>query len=156
MNTCIFPGSFDPFTLGHLDIARRAAGLFDKVYVAIMENPEKKGMFDFNRRKAIAEVSCVGLDNVEVITAGGLLVDLVEKLGAVAVVKGVRNETDFGYEMMLCGINKHLGMKAETLFIPTSAEYGFVCSAFVRELIKYGCALDGLVHPDSVELIKNG
>ena len=55
----------------------------------------------------------------------------------------MRNETDFGYEMMLCGINKHLGMKAETLFIPTSAEYGFVCSAFVRELIKYGCALTG-------------
>ena len=156
MSTCIFPGSFDPFTLGHLDIARRAAGLFDKVYVAIMENHEKKGMFDFNRRKAIAEVSCAELDNVEVIVAKGLLADLAERLGAVAVVKGVRNEADFGYEMMFCGINKHLGMKAETVFIPTSAEYSFVCSAFVRELIKYERELDGLMHPDAIELIKNG
>ncbi|HOA84971.1 MAG: pantetheine-phosphate adenylyltransferase [Clostridiales bacterium] len=156
MRICVFPGSFDPFTLGHLDVARRAAGLFDKVYVAIMQNSEKVGMFDFSRRKMIAEVSCAGLENVEVIAAQGLLVDLVAELGAAAVVKGVRNEADFGYEMMLAGINRHLGMKAETVFIPTSAEYSFVCSAFARELIRYGRGLEGVLHPDAIELIKNG
>ena len=76
MRSCIIPGSFDPFTLGHLDIVKRAAKLFDKVYVAIMINSAKTGAFDFAKRKKIAELSCAGLDNVEIITADGLLCEL--------------------------------------------------------------------------------
>ncbi len=155
MKSCIFPGSFDPFTLGHLDIARRAAKIFDKVYVAVMVNSEKKGQFDFGQRKMIAEVSCKNIPEIEVITADGLLVDVVAALGASAIVKGVRNGSDFDYEMMLAGINKFLSGSVETIWLPTSPEYSFICSAFVRELIKYERPLSGVLHPDAVKLIEN-
>lgn len=156
MRTCIIPGSFDPLTLGHLDVIRRATAVFDKVYVAIMVNSEKKGMFDFGQRKLIAEASCAGMPGVEIVTADGLLVDLCTALGACAIVKGVRNGADFDYEMSLAGINKFLAGGIETLWLPTAPEYSFICSAFVREMIRYGRSLDGVLHPGAINLIMNG
>ncbi len=155
MKTCVVPGSFDPFTLGHLDVVKRAAKLFDKVYVAIMINSEKKGSFDFAMRKKIAQVSCAELKNVEVITADGLLCELCKALGACAIVKGVRNATDFDYETTLTGINRFLDPDIETVFIPSSAGYAFISSTFVREMIKHEKPLDGALHPDAVKLLKS-
>ncbi len=153
MRSCIIPGSFDPFTLGHLDVVRRASKLFDKVYVAIMVNSSKQGSFDFSKRKKIAELSCEGLSNVEVITADGLLADLCRALGVSAIVKGVRNSQDFAYEFNMAGMNKHLNPEVETLFLPCSPEYSFVSSTFVRELIKHQKSLKGIMHDGAIEYI---
>ena len=156
MRSCILPGSFDPFTLGHFDIVARAAKLFDQVYVAIMINSEKKGTFDLAQRKLIAEVSCADLGNVKVITADGMLCDLCAALGVSAIVKGVRNVTDYDYETTLAGINRFLAPNIETVFIPSTAEYSYISSTMVRELIKYERPLDSILHPDAVKMIKAG
>ena len=153
MRACIIPGSFDPFTLGHLDVVKRASGLFDKVYVAIMVNSSKQGRFDFSQRKRIAELSCAGLQNVEIITADGLLCDLCRALGVYAIVKGVRNAQDFTYEQNMAGMNKFLNSDVETLFLPSSPELSFLSSTFARELIKYERPLGGVLHPDAIEYI---
>ncbi len=156
MKSCIIPGSFDPFTLGHLDLVIRTSKLFDKVYVAVMVNSEKKGYFDFRQRKLIAEASCAQLSNVSVITADGMLAELCKALGVCAIVKGVRNVTDFDYETTLAGVNRNLAPQIETVFIPTSPEYSHVCSAFVREMLKYEHSLNGIVHHDAIKLINSG
>ena len=153
MRACIIPGSFDPFTLGHLDIVKRASKLFDKVYVAIMINSAKTGAFDFAKRKKIAELSCAGLDNVEIITADGLLCELCRALDVSAIVKGVRNTEDFVYESNMAGMNKFLAPEVETVFLPTAREYSFISSTFVRDLIKYEKSLSGVMHPDAIEYI---
>lgn len=153
MKICIVPGSFDPFTLGHLDVVKRAADLFDKVYVAIMINSQKKGMFDFAQRKRIAELSCAGLENVEVITADGLLVDLCRGLGASAVVKGVRDAQDCTYEINMARMNGFIDGSFETVLLPAKPELSFLSSTFVRELMKYEKPLDGALHPDAVAYI---
>ncbi len=153
MKICVVPGSFDPFTLGHLDVVKRAAKLFDKVYVAIMVNPSKQGNFDFSKRKRIAEITCEGIENVEVITADGLLVDLCRALGASAVVKGVRNAQDYAYEQNMADMNKHLNPDVETLFLPASPEYSYVSSTFVRELLKHDRSLKGVMHENAIEYI---
>lgn len=154
MKICVFPGSFDPFTLGHLDIVKRAAVIFDRVYVAIMVNSEKRGAFDFAQRKRIAEVSCADIPNVQVITADGMLCDLCRTLSACAVVKGIRNGADYDYETTLAGVNRHLAPQVETVWIPSSSEYTFICSAFVRELLKYERPLEGVLHPAAIDMIR--
>ena len=116
MKICIIPGSFDPFTLGHLDVVERAAKLFDKVYVIIMVNAEKKRTFDLEASRKIAELSCEGIGNVEVMASEGLLADLCRELKADAIVKGIRNEGDYEYENTLAGINKFLVPEVETVF----------------------------------------
>lgn len=153
MKICVVPGSFDPFTIGHLDIVERASKMFDKVYVAIMVNINKTGTFDLATRKKIAEVSCGALPNVTVITAEGLLVDLCEALGAVAIVKGVRNVNDYVYEADLADINRHLA-HVETVWLPARPSLSFISSTFVRELIKYERPIDGALHPDALHIIE--
>lgn len=153
MRICVVPGSFDPFTLGHLDIVRRAARLFDKVYVAVMVNGGKQGNFAFEVRQKIAEVSCAGLENVEVIYSSGLLYELCESLGACAVVKGMRNSIDYSYECELAEINHHLSPLLETVLLASRPELGYISSSYVRELVRYGKPLDDVLHPAAVKLI---
>jgi pantetheine-phosphate adenylyltransferase len=157
MKSCIIPGSFDPFTLGHFDIVKRASKIFDKVYVVIMVNSEKNGKFDFRQRKLIAAASCAELENVEVITADGLLSDVCSALKVSAIVKGIRNATDADYEISLSNINRFIGgEELETVFLPARHEHSFVSSTFVRELIKYNRSLLGAMHPDAIKLINIG
>ena len=153
MKICVVPGSFDPFTLGHLDIVERASKLFDKVYVAIMVNSEKSGTFDLATRKKIAEVSCGDLPNVSVITAEGLLADLCTALGADAIVKGVRNASDYNYESVFADANRRLS-GIETLWLPARPELNFISSTFVRELLRYDHKIDAAVHPDATHIIE--
>lgn len=153
MKICVIPGSFDPFTIGHLDIVERAAKVFDKVYVAIMVNSEKRGTFDLATRKQIAEVSCGDIAGVTVITAEGLLADLCSALGATAIVKGIRNSVDYSYEADLADINRHLA-PIDTMWIPARPSLAFISSTFVRELIKYERSLENVVHPDAMHIIE--
>ncbi len=153
MKICVVPGSFDPFTIGHLDIVKRAAELFDKVYVAIMVNSEKTGKFDLATRKKIADVSCGDIPGVTVITAEGLLADLCSALGAAAIVKGVRNAADYNYEAVFADANRHL-TGIETVWLPARPELNFVSSSFVRELMRYDRKIDAVMHPDALPIIE--
>lgn len=154
MKSCIIPGSFDPFTLGHLDIVVRASMIFDKVYVAIMVNPKKKGFLNFATRKRIAEISCAGLANVEVITADGFLVDLCAALKTRVIVKGVRNSTDYEYEKNFANANKFISPTVETLYMQSSSEYEFISSSLVRELALNGRKINGLVDSNVIKFIE--
>ncbi len=153
MKIVLIPGSFDPLTLGHVDIIERAAKLFDKVIVVVSINSDKRGMFTFSQRKRIAEVSCSHIPNVSVITADGIIADLATAMGVKAIVKGVRNMTDFEWETHLYQINRSISPDIETILIPASPEKQHISSSFAREMIKYEKSLVNVLAPEAVELI---
>ncbi|HPE95052.1 MAG TPA: pantetheine-phosphate adenylyltransferase [Bacillota bacterium] len=134
--TALIPGSFDPITVGHLDLIERCAAIFDEVTVAVAANGEKKTMFDYDERIMRVEKAVKHLDNVLVVRLDGLVSELAEKLDAV-IVKGARNATDFDYENMLSQINREL-TSAETMILPADERFMFVSSTFVRDLIRHG------------------
>ncbi|MDD6728875.1 MAG: pantetheine-phosphate adenylyltransferase [Eubacteriales bacterium] len=138
MRIAVCPGSFDPVTLGHVDIIERAADLFDKVIVLVMSNSSKKPMFTLDERVELIK-KCVTRPNVEIDTYSGLLVDYAKAHDAVAIVKGLRAVSDFDYEFQLALINKSLYPKIETLFLPAKGENMFLSSSMVKEV----CSLDG-------------
>ena len=134
-------------------LTRIGEGEIDEVIVAIMNNSSKNSFFTLLERKEIAEKTCMELENVKVITADGMLYDVAHAMGAKYIVKGVRNTEDFVYESNMAGMNKFLAPEVETVFLPTAPEYSFVCSTFVRDLIKYEKSLVGVMHPDAIEYI---
>lgn len=153
MKIAIVPGSFDPMTLGHKSLIERAGRLFDEVVVAIMVNPDKKGMFDFEERKAIAELTLAGVENVRVITSDGYLADLAAGIGAVAIVKGVRNTTDFEYEQEMAAFNHARCPSCETVYLPA---YGLadISSTAARKALADGADTGRLLSADAAEYIK--
>jgi pantetheine-phosphate adenylyltransferase len=142
----VCPGSFDPVTLGHLDIITRAAGRFDRLVVAVLENPRKQGLFSVDERIALLEAEIAHLDNVEVATFQGLLVDFCRDRGIGLVVKGLRAVSDFEYELQMAQMNQRIGA-VETLFLPTSAEHSYLSSSLVKEVARYGGSISGTVTP---------
>ena len=156
MNIAIYPGSFDPITLGHLDIIRRAAACFDKVYVCVMVNCEKKQpMFTPERRLELIRHSVAHISNVEVENWSGLLADYVRAKNAHILVKGVRNCADFELENQMARINQGICPGLETLLLPASAEFEHFSSTMAREMIRYGQPLTKYVPaPVAEELMK--
>ena len=137
MRTAICPGSFDPITLGHLDVVRRAAKLFDRVIVLVLSNGEKdRGMFAPRRRLELAKLAVDGLPNVEADLWTGLLADYARQKGACALVKGVRNGTDFDWENQMAWINQSLVEELETVLLPASPENSWITSTMAREMIR--------------------
>ena len=155
MRIAIVPGSFDPMTLGHKDIIKRALKLFDKVVVAIMINPSKVGTFSFLQRKKIAEITLKDLKNVTVITADGYLADLAAALNAVAIVKGVRDICDFDYEQEMAIFNHNKNDVTETIYLPAYGKNVDISSSLARKLIAGGESLEGVLPADVVEYIKS-
>jgi len=145
------PGTFDPVTSGHLDIIGRACRFFDRFYVAVASNPYKNPMFTLEERMSLLEKSTRGLPNVEVISFDCLLVELAERLGANAIVKGLRAISDFEYEFQMAQINSRMDSQVETFFVMASTEYSFLSSSAVRELGVYGGDIAGLVPPEIEE-----
>ncbi len=143
----VYPGSFDPVTNGHMDIIRRSARTFDKVYVAVLVNSSKKPMFSIDQRMEWIRKASDGLDNVEVDTFSGLLVDYMKDKGARFIIKGLRAVSDFEYEFQMALMNHKLSKDIETLFMMTSAKYQYLSSSIVKEIARHGASLDGLV-PD--------
>ena len=141
----VVPGSFDPITNGHLDIITRAAKVFAKVNVVIMNNSAKNSLFTVEERKALIEEATKGLPNVVVESSDGLMIDYAEKVGAVAVVRGLRAVTDFEYEMQITSMNRVLDEDIETFFIMTKNQYSFLSSSIVKEVAKYGGNISELV-----------
>ena len=148
MTRAVCPGSFDPVTNGHLDILRRAAGLFDELVVATGTNPSKSRLFDPEARMEMLREVCADLPNVTVMGFSGLIVDFCRGIGAQAIVKGLRGGTDYEYELPMAQMNAHL-TGVETVFVPTNAALGYVSSSLVKEVASLGGDVSALV-PDFV------
>lgn len=148
MRTAIYPGSFDPITIGHLDIVQRAAAQFDRLIVCVMDNSEKNGLFSPEERVALIRRSLEGMegvDNVVVDQASGLLVDYAQKQGANCVVKGLRRVADFEAEMQMADINRRLCPGVDTLFLTARPGLAFLSSTIVKEMARYQVDLRGYV-----------
>ncbi|HEX5429092.1 MAG TPA: pantetheine-phosphate adenylyltransferase [Pedococcus sp.] len=142
---CVCPGSYDPVTLGHVDIIRRAAALYDEVVVAVLHNPAKTGTFSPQERRDLVVEACTDLPNVRVELFGGrLLVDVCRDVEAGSIVKGLRGGTDFAYELPMALMNRHL-TGVETVFLPGDPQFGHVSSSLVKEVARYGGDISGLV-----------
>lgn len=138
MGIAVYPGSFDPPTLGHVDIIRRAAGLFEKVVIAVGANPTKQPLFELNDRLAMLREITEHLENVEVEPFSGLLVDFARTKGASVVIRGLRAVSDFENEFQMALANRMLEPDVETVFLMTSADVMFVSSSIVKEIARLG------------------
>ena len=143
----VFPGTFDPITLGHEDLTRRAARLFDGVILAVADSKSKKPLFTLDERIAIAREAFKDLHNVEVIGFSGLLMNFVRQHGARVVVRGVRAVSDFDYEFQLAGMNRQLYPEVETIFMTPGEQYGYVSATLVREISILGGDVRKFVSP---------
>ena len=156
MNIAIYPGSFDPITLGHLDIIRRAARCFDKVCVCVMVNCQKKQpMFTPERRLELIRQSVSDVPNVEVENWIGLLADFAVDHGATAIVRGVRNTSDFDVEYQMALINQGIHPGLETMLLPASAAYQHFSSSMAREMIRYGQPLEQYLPASIIPLVRD-
>ncbi len=154
MRIGIYPGSFDPITNGHLDIIRRAAGMFDKLIVTVMVNANKKGMFDFETRCRFIRDCTSDLPNVEVAASTALLADYAKDVGATAIVKGLRAMSDFENEFQMALINKRLNPQVETVFLVTSAENMFLSSSVIKEIGGYGADVSPFIPEPILDEVK--
>jgi pantetheine-phosphate adenylyltransferase len=137
MSGAVCPGSFDPVTLGHIDVFERAAAQFDEVVVAVLVNPNKQGMFTLDERIAMVTESTTHLRNLRVESGEGLVVDFATARGLTAIVKGLRTGTDFEYELQMAQMNKHIA-GVDTFFVATTPRYSFVSSSLAREVAMLG------------------
>jgi len=147
--TVIFPGSFDPVTLGHMDIVNRASALFTKLIVAVMDNKNKETVFNAEERAAFVRKCVKGLPNVDVFIYSGLLTDFFKSAGAAAIVRGVRGPSDFDFELTYAQAFKKYDNNMETLFLPSLLEHAFVSSGMAREVATFGGDLR-LLLPDVI------
>ncbi|MBX9972280.1 pantetheine-phosphate adenylyltransferase [Cytobacillus firmus] len=146
----VCPGSFDPITYGHLDIIKRAAKVFEQVYVVVLNNSSKKPLFTVEERIQLIEEVTRDLKNVKVDSFQGLLMDYAKSVNANAVIRGLRAVSDFEYEMQITSMNRVLNDEVETFFIMTNNQYSFLSSSIVKEVAKYNGDISELV-PDTVE-----
>lgn len=151
----VITGTFDPITLGHLDIIERASKIFEKLTVLICENGEKSTMFTSSQRIDMAKAACSHIKNVDVDICSGLLTEYTEKNKISVIVRGIRDALDTPYEMMLSTINRSLRNSPDTVFIPAKPEHNHISSSFVREMIKYGEPLDKILPSSIIEIIKS-
>ena len=133
----LFPGSFDPFTAGHLNILTRALGMFDEVTVAICINQDKRGFFSNEQKIEIIKQAVKGLENVDVIEYDGLTVDICRQLGVRHIVRGVRNMLDFENERAIADANRRIAPEIETIIIPTAQEFAHISSSAVRDILRH-------------------
>lgn len=150
-NTALFPGSFDPFTSGHLNILTRALTIFDEVIVAVGINQAKKGFFTMEQREDIIRQATKDLEGVRILSYDGLTVDICRKMGVRHIVRGVRNMTDFDNEQAVADANRHLAPEIDTIIIPTAQEYSHISSSAVRDLLSHQGDLSFFI-PEWVEL----
>jgi pantetheine-phosphate adenylyltransferase len=141
----LFPGSFDPFHNGHLEVVESASRLFDEVIVAVLRNPQKGApMFSLEERQVMVEESTTHLSRVRVVGMSTLVVNVAQEVGATAIVKGLRAVTDFENEMQMAQMNQQLS-GIDTLFIPTASTHSFIASRLLREVARFGGDVSGLV-----------
>ena len=147
------PGSFDPVTLGHLDVIARASARFDAVVVAVLENPNKQGLFTVEERIALLEDEVASYGNVIVARFEGLLVDFCNTRGIGLVCKGLRAVSDFEYELQMAQMNQRIG-SVETVFLTTSPEHSYLSSSLVKEVARFGGSIDHAVPEGVAEALR--
>ncbi|MBT0727417.1 pantetheine-phosphate adenylyltransferase [Rosenbergiella australiborealis] len=141
----IYPGTFDPLTLGHLDIIQRSAAIFQTVILAIALNPSKKPLFSLEERVQLAELATASLPNVKVMGFDSLLAQFAEKHDATVLIRGVRSVSDFDYERQLAQANQHLNPSLETIFMIPNEKYAFLSSTIVKEVARHQGNIDAFV-----------
>ena len=145
MNRAVYAGTFDPMTYGHLDVATRAAHVFDRLTLAVAEDPRKTLMFDVEERVALARECLAKLPNVDVVPFGGLLVDWARQRGIHTLIRGLRAFSDFEYEFQMALTNRKLAPDVETMFLMPNEDYSYVSSSMVREIAALGGDVDKFV-----------
>ncbi|MBQ7432513.1 MAG: pantetheine-phosphate adenylyltransferase [Lachnospiraceae bacterium] len=154
MKQAIYPGSFDPVTLGHLDIIRRASRVVDHLIVAVLVNSAKSPLFSVEERVEMLRHETAHMPNVEVQSFQGLLVDYARMTGSAFIVRGLRAVTDFEYELQISQTNKMIAPEIDTVFFTTSLNYSYVSSSVVKEIASYGGAIEKMVTPYVAECVK--
>ena len=147
MKIALYPGTFDPVTLGHLDIIKRAAGVSDKLIIGVLPNSAKHPWFSVEERMELIKKVTSEIPNVFVESFDGLTVDFGKSIGASVIVRGLRAVTDFEYELQIAQINHKLNPDIDTIFFTTSVEYSYVSSSIAKEVALYGGDVSGLVPP---------
>ena len=147
----LYPGSFDPITNGHLDLIQRGSALFDKLFVAILRNDEKQALFSVDERIEMLSEVVQGYPNVEVGSFDGLLVEYAAQCGASVIIRGIRAVSDYEYELQMALMNRRLRPDIETVFLMASEAHSFLSSKLVKEVIRLGGRVTGLV-PPSIEV----
>lgn len=137
MAKALYPGSFDPITLGHLDIITRSSERFEHLYVGVIDNQNKNSLFTLEERKQLIEEAVKDMPNVSVVTFDGLSVSCAKQVGATALVRGLRAISDFEYELQLASTNKRIDANIETMFLMANTDYSYVSSSLVKELASY-------------------
>jgi len=159
LRICVYPGSFDPITCGHMDIIERIVDMFDRVVIGVLQNREKQPLFSLDERLGYIRRCTPGYENVEVEAFDGLLVDFARAKNALYIVRGLRAVSDFEFEFQMASMNKKLYPEAETVFLMTNTKYSFLSSSMVREVGRWGGCLRGLVPgeilPDLMKRLKN-
>ena len=150
----IYPGTFDPITIGHLDIIKRAYNMFDEIIVAVADSQTKKPMFSLDERVAMVKAATEEMPNIKIIGFHKLLVDLADELDANILIRGLRAVSDFEYELQMGYANASLKKDLETIFLMPSLEYGFVSSSVVRSILPFNGKVDHLLHPKVLKMIK--
>lgn len=154
MIRAVYPGSFDPVTLGHLDLIERAKACCDQLIVAVIDNPNKKTLFDLQERQSILR-DCLGKDSsIQVDSFSGLLVDYLQKRQATVVFRGLRDSSDASSEMQMARLNRQMLPGCDTLWLASKGDYSHISSSFVREIARLGGPIAQLVAPSVAERLK--
>ena len=154
MSKALYAGSFDPMTRGHLDVIRRASRVFDTLYVGVLINSAKAPMFTIEERVDMIREEVGDIPNVEVVSFDGLVIEAAKRLGASALVRGLRAVTDFEYEIQMALLNRTLDRELDTVFFATSLKYSYLSSSIVKEVAHYNGKISHLVTPKVERLIK--
>ncbi len=155
MRIGLYPGTFDPITNGHLDIIKRGSTLFDKLYILVANNINKKTMFTVEERMNMIKEATKDIDNIEVVTSDLLTVEYAKSINAVAMVRGLRMVSDFEYELQMATLNRCIDHNVETIFIMSSHQYSFLSSSSVKEIARFNGDISSFV-PKNVEIaLKN-
>ena len=154
MHHCIYPGTFDPITYGHLDVLGRAAKLFDRVTVGVADNPGKGPLFTAARRLEMLKPNLAKFPNVTVTTFGGLLVDFCIAQKADAIIRGLRALSDFEFEFNMALMNRHLKPQVETIFVMPNEQFSYTSSSLVKQVAKYGGDVGHFVPPNVAAALK--
>ncbi len=145
MAVAIYAGTFDPITNGHHDIVKRATNMFDRLILSVFDTPSKSLLFSTQERVDLCKISVQNMPSVEVKQFNGLVADFAKEVGAVAMVRGLRNITDLDYEVAMVMMNRKLHPEVDTVFLYTSLEYQFVSSSLIKEVVQYGGDISSLV-----------
>ena len=154
MKLCIYPGTFDPFTNGHLDVLERAARLFDRVTVAVAVDSTKSALFTYAQRVALIGANLQNLPNVDVVSFEGLLVEFARGRQAHAIIRGLRALSDFEFEFNLALMNRHLEPNVETIFVMPAESFSYTSSTLVKQVAKLGGDIGKFVPPNVAEALK--